>query len=218
MSRLKYILSFILSIGLLASVNPASARFLSVDPVGTIEHLQNGNIQGFNRYAYGNNNPYKYVDPDGRAAVTVTAILIFAGKEILGEVFEQTTGIPAPTVKNLGKAAGKQVLKSTRSLRGRKSFSDATAINKRNNGGMCEFCGKNEATHGDHIRPLNEFKKDVNSGKMTKADAKDIANRADNNAAACPTCNSAKGTKTLGSGPNGFTPSNPSPRIKARLN
>ena len=25
-----------------------------------------GNIQSFNRYAYANNNPYKYVDPDGR--------------------------------------------------------------------------------------------------------------------------------------------------------
>jgi len=40
-----------------------TGRFLAVDPVGFKEN----NLQMFNRYAYGNNNPYKYVDPDGEA-------------------------------------------------------------------------------------------------------------------------------------------------------
>ncbi|MFT4928463.1 MAG: hypothetical protein ACI8WB_004582 [Phenylobacterium sp.] len=31
--------------------------------------MEKGNIQGFNRYTYVNNNPYKYVDPDGRELV-----------------------------------------------------------------------------------------------------------------------------------------------------
>lgn len=39
-------------------------RFLSVDPV-TADGTIGGN---FNRYWYANNNPYKFVDPDGRAA------------------------------------------------------------------------------------------------------------------------------------------------------
>lgn len=40
-------------------------RFLSVDPVTA--HEKPG--QNFNRYWYANNNPYKFVDPDGRTAV-----------------------------------------------------------------------------------------------------------------------------------------------------
>ncbi|RMA82154.1 RHS repeat-associated core domain-containing protein [Umboniibacter marinipuniceus] len=45
--------------------DPVIGRFYSNDPVGTLGHFQNGNIQGFNRHAYANNNPYKYTDPDG---------------------------------------------------------------------------------------------------------------------------------------------------------
>jgi RHS repeat-associated protein len=37
-------------------------RFTGMDPV----KFQEGNIHSFNRYAYANNNPYAYVDPDGR--------------------------------------------------------------------------------------------------------------------------------------------------------
>lgn len=41
----------------------ASARFVSIDPV----QANPNNGQNFNRYWYGNNNPYKFTDPDGRA-------------------------------------------------------------------------------------------------------------------------------------------------------
>jgi RHS repeat-associated protein len=46
--------------------DPVAGRFLSVDPVVT--NASNGSF--FNRYVYGNNNPYKFIDPDGRSAVT----------------------------------------------------------------------------------------------------------------------------------------------------
>ena len=49
--------------------DPLIGRFYSNDPVGTLGHLSQGNTQGFNRYAYANNNPYKYVDPDGRLPI-----------------------------------------------------------------------------------------------------------------------------------------------------
>ena len=42
--------------------DPLIGRFMSNDPVGFRD------IHSFNRYAYANNNPYKYVDPNGELA------------------------------------------------------------------------------------------------------------------------------------------------------
>jgi uncharacterized protein RhaS with RHS repeats len=47
--------------------DPVIGRFYSNDPVGFT------NIHTFNRYAYANNNPYKYVDPDGNSPISVLA-------------------------------------------------------------------------------------------------------------------------------------------------
>lgn len=44
--------------------DPVIGRFYSNDPVG----FNTDNLMMFNRYAYANNNPYKYVDPDGRTS------------------------------------------------------------------------------------------------------------------------------------------------------
>jgi RHS repeat-associated protein len=50
-------------------------RFTTADPVITIqEHLLDP--QRWNRYAYARNNPYRYVDPDGRVIATVSGALI----------------------------------------------------------------------------------------------------------------------------------------------
>ncbi|MEC8926136.1 MAG: RHS repeat-associated core domain-containing protein, partial [Pseudomonadota bacterium] len=45
--------------------DPVIGRFYSNDPIGFRD------VHSFNRYAYANNNPYKYTDPDGRDAVSV---------------------------------------------------------------------------------------------------------------------------------------------------
>jgi RHS repeat-associated protein len=57
--------------------DPALGRFLSVDSVGFSEQ----NVHSFNRYAYANNNPYRFKDPDGRLAlpVVVTGLFLAAG-------------------------------------------------------------------------------------------------------------------------------------------
>ncbi|WP_254803653.1 RHS repeat-associated core domain-containing protein [Shewanella decolorationis] len=47
--------------------DPLIGRFYSNDPVGFWD------VHSFNRYAYANNNPYKYVDPDGKTALAACA-------------------------------------------------------------------------------------------------------------------------------------------------
>jgi RHS repeat-associated protein len=59
--------------------DPVMGRFLSIDPAGFDEK----NIHSHNRYAYANNNPYRFADPDGRQAAAVAgatgALLIVGG-------------------------------------------------------------------------------------------------------------------------------------------
>ena len=50
--------------------DPVVGRFISMDPAAFDE----GNLHSHNRYAYANNNPYKYVDPDGRSPLSVVAL------------------------------------------------------------------------------------------------------------------------------------------------
>ena len=53
--------------------DPVVGRFASMDPVG----FDDRNIHSHNRYAYANNNPYRYKDPDGKAAETVWDLVSF---------------------------------------------------------------------------------------------------------------------------------------------
>ncbi|MBT1451701.1 RHS repeat-associated core domain-containing protein [Glaciecola sp. XM2] len=53
--------------------DPVIGRFYSNDPVDAISHLSTANgIHGFNRYAYANNNPYKFTDPTGLCSSNTT--------------------------------------------------------------------------------------------------------------------------------------------------
>ena len=62
--------------------DPVLGRFMGVDPVG----FQETNIHSSNRYAYANNNPYKFVDPDGRyAELAVEVVSLSVGYMSLRE-------------------------------------------------------------------------------------------------------------------------------------
>ncbi len=63
--------------------DPVIGRFTGIDPLDYDEK----NLHSFNRYTYANNNPYKYVDPDGRAA---TLYLIGMGALTVGYIITVT--------------------------------------------------------------------------------------------------------------------------------
>ncbi len=61
-------------------------RFTTVDPAG----VNPANPTSFNRYAYANNNPYRFIDPDGREAVNIrmnARIKLLAGGYISEESY-----------------------------------------------------------------------------------------------------------------------------------
>jgi RHS repeat-associated protein len=58
--------------------DPVAGRFLSIDPVTTDANTGSS----FNRYAYANNSPYKYVDPNGRNPLGI--FLAFAQPMAIG--------------------------------------------------------------------------------------------------------------------------------------
>jgi len=75
--------------------DPVAGRFLSVDPVTT--DAKTGS--SFNRYAYGNNNPYKFTDPDGRDPRLVAIGVIALGSGLIQGV---GSAIAAPSGEKTG--------------------------------------------------------------------------------------------------------------------
>ena len=57
--------------------DPSIGRFLSNDPLGFVS----SNPTSFNRYAYANNSPYAFVDPDGRNAVSLFGGIVWESLE-----------------------------------------------------------------------------------------------------------------------------------------
>jgi RHS repeat-associated protein len=55
--------------------DPAIGRFLAVDP----KEFTEANPHSFNRYNYANNNPYKYIDPDGRSPIDIAFFIYDVG-------------------------------------------------------------------------------------------------------------------------------------------
>ncbi len=74
--------------------DPVIGRFYSNDPVDALGHIQRGNsiAHGFNRYTYANNNPYKYVDPDGKFGYHAALLTQEeAGRQALGKIAKAST-------------------------------------------------------------------------------------------------------------------------------
>jgi len=69
--------------------SPGIGRFMGVDPAG----VSDSNIYSFNRYAYANNNPYKFVDPDGESPLDIGFLLVDSVK--LAMAIQSGTGVGA---------------------------------------------------------------------------------------------------------------------------
>jgi len=59
--------------------DPVVGRFYSTDPV----LFDDAKVHSFNRYAYANNNPYRFVDPDGRTPIDV-GFALWDGGQLAG--------------------------------------------------------------------------------------------------------------------------------------
>jgi RHS repeat-associated protein len=95
--------------------DPQTARFMSVDPVAFVDD----NTMSFNRYLYVNNNPYKYVDPDGEFLNFVAKFVLDVGVNVAfnyvttgqmnvgGALKESALGVlnPAKTLAKAGSLA-----------------------------------------------------------------------------------------------------------------
>jgi len=54
--------------------DPLVGRFMGMDP----QHFDETNLHSFNRYAYGNNNPHKFRDPNGQSPLLIFFVPVIA--------------------------------------------------------------------------------------------------------------------------------------------
>jgi RHS repeat-associated protein len=80
--------------------DPQIGRFLSVDP----KEADPSDLHSLNRYAYANNNPYRYVDPDGHSPLDLGFFVVDAVK--LGMALTTGTGAGEAAVDFAMSAAG----------------------------------------------------------------------------------------------------------------
>ena len=68
--------------------DPIIGRFMGIDPIGANDQ----NTHSFNRYAYANNNPYRYIDPDGNIPVETSWDLANVATGVTSAAFNFSTG------------------------------------------------------------------------------------------------------------------------------
>lgn len=191
--------------------DPAIGRFYSNDPVG----FRVENPMMFNRYAFANNNPYKFVDPDGRQSVTFDSLSDYTslakrkrpipavelspnlsdaliGVGILGVIWaasvsEDGSDAQDDTIDEKSEVSEEKKRSRTPSAETKRQ-ADAAATDA--DGTLrCQYCGQELTTEYGHpnSREYDHIDSYANGGSS------DIENIND----ACRTCNRSKGSKTL---------------------
>jgi hypothetical protein len=216
MLKWKYLLTtFMLAV--LCLSNPAFARFMSKDPVTAQAHLQQGNIQGFNRYLYGNNNPYKYTDPDGRnpksfarAARAITKSLRPSGGDTLDFAIELVdAGFSAEDAMKFARSRGNATVDSVKGntgssggkRSGKKHTRASIKVAKKNNAAInsgdvkCTTCGiittgTTQRTKGSTVAPT-EAQGDHTVAKSKRGNGATVKDQSNINIK-CAQCNNEK--------------------------
>jgi RHS repeat-associated protein len=80
--------------------DPVLGRFAGMDP----EPVEATDVHSFNRYAYANNNPYKYVDPDGHSPIDLAFLAWDLGK--LGIAIYKGEGVGSAAIDVAMSAVG----------------------------------------------------------------------------------------------------------------
>ena len=91
--------------------DPDTGLFTGIDPMP----VDPEDWRTFNRYSYGYNNPYRYLDPDGNLPFLIP-VAIFLAKEILAEGASQATGGATDflSVRRMGTKAVKAGIKAAK--------------------------------------------------------------------------------------------------------
>jgi RHS repeat-associated protein len=192
--------------------DPSIGRFLGVDPI----HFSESSVHSFNRFAYGNNNPYKFRDPDGRSPEsplmdTVVgdpqSVMVARGMMYFGEAL--TLAVPAAQLVRGGVAlyrgmrgaeaavaageATAQAAPKIGSAGGEgagKKFADKIKDAARDeSGNTCVFCkAETPRTPGPTQSNIDHAIPKSRGGNNTLENAQNT----------CRTCNLDKGTSTTG--------------------
>ena len=141
--------------------DPAVGRFLGIDPVD----YQDGNLHSFNRYAYGNNNPVRYADPDGRIAIP----LIYLGGAALATA---SVALLPPEQRNRMMQSGSRAVQSV-----------GDALDRAR---QWVFNENNEASGTEGSKDVTKRPSRVRKG--TEQSNWDNAEDGENGSKLCPTC------------------------------
>jgi len=139
--------------------DPTLGRFMAIDPVG----FKQGNIHSHNRYAYANNNPYLFVDPDGNSplhiikfaadlGINLTINKLTTGQFSSAAAFKESLEGLANPFKSIEK-----VKKLNKLLNKTEKISDGKLKSRTNK------LGPNSNAEGAHT----QFKRDPTTGKIS---------------------------------------------------